>query len=259
MSNLNVFYLNSAKADSKDLSIGRARFELKPPLNIPQVSGLKVACHSFSFTNFFINVSATLTNNHFYFSNDLLDTTKFDILIPDGSYSVTELSETINNGVINLGQPDGLIKLIPDYATNKVQFNISQAGWFIFFGANSPYELLGTILNQTIPNAGLTIGAYTELGPNVATFNSILNLYLHTNLSNSSIFSDGRQSDIIASIVPTASIGSIQETREFNLIWLNADNLGGLILSNIDLYITDQDGDPVNLSDDYSATLILSR
>ena len=254
---LNVIFLSSANATSKDLTRGQSFFVMDPVLQFPPNTKLKVACQQFSYTNFFVNVSAALANNTFYYTDDAGTPDKYSVTIPDGSYNVSDLSDAINTEVINNGHADGLITLVPDFATNKVLFSISAAGWQLYFKAGSPYVLLGCTLNQKIPAAGLTAAAYSELAPNVATFNSITNLYVHTSLTNNSIFS-GRKSDIIASVTPTASIGSIQEYQPHNLIWLDAKELAGSSVNSINIYVTDQSGAAVNLSDDYNLTLIIA-
>lgn len=253
----NVLYLTSSNATSKDLTTGRAQWVLDPVISFPQGSKISTTLHSFSFTNFFVNIT-TGVNDKFYYSNDLLNLTKYSITIAQGSYSVTELSDAINIGVINNGHADGLIVLTPDFATNKVLFSLSVAGWILNFPAGTPYVLLGTNLNQTIPNGALTVGAYSELAPNVATFNSILSLYVHSNITNNSVF-NGRQSNVIGTVIPTASIGSVQDNKEMNLIWIDASNLAGQSLNDVSVYITDQTDKSVNLSDDFSLVLIFSQ
>jgi hypothetical protein len=253
---ISVLYLNSANAASKSLANGQATFTVDPVIFIPQ-GKIKLSMVQFSFTNFFINISAALANNIFYYTDDIAVPNKYQCSIPTGSYNVSDLSNAINAEVINNGHADSLIQLVPDFATNKVMFSISAAGWQITFPAGSPYVLLGTTLNQTIPNGALTIGPYTELAPNVAQFNSILNLYLHTSLTNESVYS-GRKSDIVASIIPTASIGSIQMTEPRNLIWVPCPSLSGATINTITIYVSDQNGNRINLSDDFSCTLLLA-
>lgn len=255
---IHVLYLNSAKAEYTDLTTASAIFQMKSVLDLPRDAKIKVACQSFSFTNFFINISVALANNTFFYTDDLLDPTKYSVVIPDGSYSVSDLSNAINLGVINNAHPDGLITLIPDFSSNKVIFSISLPNWQINFSAGSPYILLGTTLDQAIPALALTVGPYSEMATNVATFNDITNLYLHTSLTNSASFS-GTNSDVIASIIPTASIGSIQSEKEYNLVWINADNLAGSQVSQISIYVTNQSGARVRLQDHFSCTIVIAR
>jgi hypothetical protein len=262
MENIAVLYLNTANATNKDLTQSTATFTLNPPLILPRYSKLKVCCQSFSFTNFFINISAALGNNNFVVENDV--GVVYTCVIQDGSYNVSELSAAINIELINQGLPDGLILLIPDFSTNRVVFSISQANYRISFPAGTMFDLLGCTLNQFIPAEVVpgvpvyTIAVYNELAPNVASFNSILNVYLHTSLTNNSIFS-GQQSNILASIIPTASIGSVQSFEPYNMVYIDAHELSGAHLSNINIYLTDQNNNPVNLQDDWSCTLFIAR
>jgi hypothetical protein len=257
MEPLSVLYLTSSNASYKDLATGQARWTMDPVLSFPTGAKLKLTLHSMSYTNFFINISVALGNNTFFYTDDVAVPNKYTVTIPSGSYNVSDLSDAINSGIVNNTHPDGLIVLIPDFSTNKVQFNISAAGWQVTFPAGSPFALLGTNLNQTIPAGALTIGAYSELAPNVATFNSILNIYVHSNLTNASVF-NGRQSDVIGTIIPTASIGSVQDNKEFNLIWIPCNNLGGSSVNEIQVRLTNQAGVPLNLSDDFSVVIIIS-
>jgi len=255
---LNNIFLNSASSTYTDLTTGRANFVMNPPINFPERAKLKVCLHSFSFTNFFVNVSAVKANNLFYYTDNIGIPNKYTITIPDGSYSVSDLSEAINIGVVNNGHTDGLIVLTPDFASNRVIFTISTIGWQINMLAGTPYVLLGTALAQAIPLALTTIANYSELAPNVAAFNDLLNIYVHTNLSNNSIFG-GVQSNIIANIIPTASIGSVQNSEPTNLLWLSADELAGSSLNNINVYLTNQNNQPISLSDNFSLTLLVAQ
>lgn len=262
MENLSVLYLNSASANYSNLTRAEATFVMSPPIVLPKNSSIKIACSQFSFTNYFINVSAALANNVFTIQSSAPAT--FALTIPDGSYSVSELSSAINTLGINAGLADGLVQLIPDFSTNKVLFSISTAGYRLSFPAGSPYVLLGTTLAQFIPAEVIpatpvyTTGAYSELAPNVAAFNNITNIYLHSSLTNNSVFS-GDQSDIIASIIPNVSIGSIQQYDPFQWVYIDASQLSGGTISQIRLYLTDQVGASVQLTDNWGAVLVIAR
>lgn len=254
MEYINIIYLNSSNADYVDLTTSRARWILQPPLQFP-TGKVKVSLHSFSFVNYFINIVTGL-NDTFYYTDDILDLVKFSVTIPQGSYNVSDLSDAVNVGIINNTHPDGLISLVPDFATNRVLFSISQAGWMISFGAGTPFLLVGCNLNQTIPaGPALTVGAYSELGPNVATFNEVQTIYVHSNITNNSIF-NGIQSNILGSVVPTASIGSTQSDKEINLIWTDCAELSNSSLNEFQVYLTDQNNNPVRLSDNFALTLM---
>jgi hypothetical protein len=224
-------------------------------MRFPSDGRLKVGVHDFSFINFFINISATIGNNTFIIQDSSPAT--FTLTIPDGSYSVTDLSTTINNLGIVSGLADGLIQLVPDFSTNKVLVEINALGYRVSFAAGTPYTLLGGTLNQFVPAVGYTVAAaYSELLPNDAAFNSISNVYLHTTLSNNSIFGGNAGSNVIASITPVASIGSTQSYLPNNILYIDAHELINTQLSNLTVYLTDQNNNSIELVDDFAVTLI---
>ena len=254
---LNVVYLNTSTSAVKNLATGTAQFTFSPPLQIP-TGKIKVCCQSMTFTNYFVNISAALGNNKFYYTDNVGVPNKYSIIIADGSYSVSDLNVAVNNGVINNGQAANLIVLTPNFSTNTVVFTIASSGYQLYFPAGSMYLLLGCALNEKIPAAGLTTATYSQSAPNIATFNSILNIYLHTSLTNESTFS-GTQSDVLAVATPSVSIGSIQVLEPTNLIWTNAGNMSGSSLNSINVSLTDQNNNGLNLSDDYAVTILVAR
>jgi len=254
--NRNILFLDSAAATQKDLNTSQFTQIFEPPLKFPN-QPIKIGLHSFSFTNFFVNISSALVNNTFYYTNDLGTPNKYSITIPDGSYSVQALSSAINLGVLTNGHTTGLITVIADYSTNKLIWNISLAGWQLYFPAGSCYAICGMTLNQKVPAAALTTGAYSELGTNVAQFNNVQRIYIHTSLSNNSIFG-GRQNNIIDNTSPYAPIGSTQEYQPSNILWMNADyNLSGSSISSVLIYLTDQNGNRIQLTDEFSCTILV--
>jgi hypothetical protein len=254
---MSVLFLASASAAQKDLSKGTCTFSFNPPLEYSRDQKYKIGVSSFSFTNFFVNISAALANNIFYYTDDLAVPDKYTISIPDGSYNTSDLSEMIDIGVVANGHTSGLITLLPDFSTNKIIFQISLAGYQLYFPALSPYLLLGMTLNQKVPALALTTGVYTEFATNVATFNNLLTIYLKSSLTYESNFSGG-SSNIIASVIPTSSIGSIQNSEPYNIIWIPANGLSGQSVSSVKLELCDQNQVPLNLNDDFSCTILIN-
>lgn len=249
-----VIFLDSAQATTKTLATGYASWILQEPFgNLP---GAQICASQFSFTNFFINVSAAIGNNHFYYSNDPLDLTKFDITIPDGSYSFTDLNTFITNEVKAAQTGNEIFTLVANYSTNKIGVLFGNfAGWYIHFSAASPFTLLGFAALQNVPATQSNVAYYQEFGAATATFNNITNLKVSTNLSNDSI-SNTNQSSIILTAVPTVSVGSTQTTEIQNLLWLASTPLESKI-TEIRVQILDQNDATVNLSEDFTLTLIV--
>ena len=251
-----VLYLTSASASAKDLSKGYARFDVSP-VTIPADRRYNVGLQSMSFTNYMVNIGPNLNNDKFYVTNDLANLTKYAVTIPEGSYTVETLNTTINNALVNLGLQSNCITLTPDDSTNRVIFNFAAAGYMIYFPAGSCYGILGCPVNQKIPSTGtLTTGVYTAHAPLDAEFASVNMVYIKTSLTNSSIFC-GRPSNIIGGCAPVVKVGSIQLYEPNNIQYVSAPALSGLTLNSIELYLVDQNDMPVELSDDFSANILI--
>lgn len=143
-----TIFLSSSQAASKDLAHGSATWQFRNPL---QFSGAELGLFEFGFTNFFVNISASLGNNHMYLSNDAANLTQHDFTIPDGSYSVGGLSEFLTaeqQSVLGLQ----VITLVANFSTAKVGIQFGNVtGWFVHFGAASPYALMGFAQDQNVP------------------------------------------------------------------------------------------------------------
>ena len=256
-----VLFLDTAQATDKVLASGYAHFILQEPFG--GILGCQIACSQFSFTNWFINISAALGNNKLYYSNDILLPMKFTITIPDGSYSFNDLNAFIKAELIsqNNGGTPGLpiFSLVANYATNKVgiQFSATDINWYVHFDADSPFVLMGFTVLQDIPVTLANTAYYLEMGPNIAQFNNITNIKVVTNLSNDSI-SNTNQSAVILTCTPTVSVGSTQQFEVQNLLWLRSTPLEDKV-TEIKINILDQLDRPVNLSEDVTMTLIVKN
>ena len=249
-----TIFLDSSQATVFDLSRGYARFILAEPFGgIPEA---QIAASQFSFTNFFINVSATIGNNKIYYSDDALDETKYTITIPDGSYSVSDLNNYISNYLKANHAGVALFSLVPNYPTNKIGIQFANVvGWYVHFGADSPFTLLGFANGQEVPVGKSNTAYYIEFGANTAQFNNVINVKVATNLTNDSI-SNTNQSSIILSTVPVVDVGSTQTTQIYTLLWMESTPLRDKI-TNIELQVLDQNDTPLLLSEHFTLTLLI--
>lgn len=254
-----ILFLDSAGASDKNLAVGQAHWILKQPIG--SVPNAQVGCSQFSFTNYFVNVSAALGNNKLYYSNDALAVTKWTVTIPDGSYSFNDLNAFLKAELISQGHGTvagtPVFSLVANYATNKVgiQFSAVDVGFFAHFGADSPFTLMGYTNGQNVPASKANVAYYLEMGPNSAQFNNITNLKVSTNLTNSSI-SNTNQSPIILTCVPVVAVGSTQTFEAKNILWLSSSALEDK-LTEVRVQILDQSDHPVLLSEDFTCTLII--
>ena len=251
-----VLFLSSATASQKNLAQGTATWNMTPALYFKS-GGVRLALHDGSITNFFVNI-ITGTNDTFFYTDNIGVPDKFAVVIQSGDYSVSELSDAINLGVVNNGHTSGLITLQADYSTGKVIMSITLAGYMVYFKPNvSPYTLLGFLSAETVPNGALTTGTYSQYSDNQATFDAVQAINIKTSLTNNSLFS-GSQSSIIATITPNVDIGSIQRFEPINLIWIDAFELSGSTVNAITISLTNQNDLPVDMSTDFVVTLLIS-
>lgn len=247
-------FLDSAQATVKDLTTGYARFILSDPFG--SIPDAQIAAQQFSFTNWFVNVSAALGNNKLYYSDDALDETKYTITIPDGSYSINDLNSYVSNYLKANHAGVALFTLTPNYPTNKIGIQFGNVvGWYVHFDADSPYTLLGFANPQNVPVGKSNVAYYIEYGGSTAAFNNITNLKVWINLTSDSI-SNSSQSNIILTTVPIVEVGSTQTTQIYTLLWMESTPLRDKI-TNIEVRILDQLDRPLLLSEDFTLTLLI--
>lgn len=249
-----VLILNSAQATSVDLTTGSATFILGESLSF-QDSAVRVAVNSFSFTNFFLNISAALANNTIYYSDDPLDSTKYSITIPDGSYSITSLNSFISGQLLADAVAPALFEFLPDYSQNKVyvKWGPTLSTWFLSMEAGTPYTVLGFDLNDFVPAGKSNTVNEINYAPNAAAFNNVESVNVKTNLANNIILSTGR-SNVLYQTVPTVSPGSIQKDEPNNLLWATSATLSSGI-SEIKINITDQNDTALPLQENFVVVL----
>lgn len=249
-----ILILNSANATSSDLTTGRANFILEQTLRFEDKKP-KIAVNSFSFTNFFKNVSASIGNNVLYYSDDALDGEKYSITIPDGSYTPESLNTLIGDALTADGYAPGLFQILADYSQNKIYYKFSSVltGWFVHYGLDSPFALLGGTVSQNIPASQANVVNEIEYATNVAAFNNITDVNLTSNLSNNVIYGTN-QSAILYNTSPSVSVGSVQVDRPYNLLWTDSISLQSGI-SEIKLQIVDQSGTAVELYEDFTVVI----
>ena len=245
-----VLFLNSSQADQKLLGSGTATWFFLNPL---EFSEAQLGLLEFSFTNWFINISAALGNNHLYLSNDAAVPQKYTIVIPDGSYSADALAKFLTaEQQATLGQT--IFTLQPNYSTNRIGIvfgNVTQ--WYVYFAADSCYGINGFTSLQCVPASKSNTAYYVEYGGATAAYNNITALQVSCDLTTDSI-SNGKSSSVIFQTTPTTEPGSTESVRPTNIIY---STLANTRFSSITIRVTDQDGNAVRMSEDFSTTLIV--
>lgn len=246
---MKVVFLQSSQASINELSKGRATWKMIEPF---RMENAEIACHEFSFTNFFINISAAIGNNTIYYSDDALDETKYAIVIPDGSYTVSSL----NSVMVSFQQAEvgkTIFELLPNLSTSKcyIAFN-TEIGWFVHFSANN---LITGFDIGNYPASKANTAYEFVYAQNNAAFNNIQSINVACNLTNDSISNSGRSS-IIHVATPTVQSGFTENSKHFNLLWLSAPMLANST-NDIIISLTDQSGNPLVLTENFAITLLI--
>lgn len=255
------FFLSSDTSESPNIikSTDGSTFTvfLQPSVAVPpNAKNIKVFTPETKFWYTFKNISVAKANNKLYITNDAGNPTKYTLTIDDGLYSLSELENALDYQIVLAGLPTGTLQLSADNATGKVIFTLA-SGYQIYFGTNSCYVLLGCTNLQKIPSGGLTGALYSEKAPSVATFSNLTSVLFHCSLVSNSIL-NGRGSDVIASVAPNTTVGSLQIDRPYNVIKVPCPNLQNITINQITVSITDQLGNLLDTnSETFQITVVL--
>ena len=249
-----ILFLDSAKASIKDLANGKATFILREPFG--EVPDAMVAASSFSFTNWFINVTSAI-NSKIYYSDDPANETKYFVDIPTGSYSFADLNTYVQNQVL-ADRGFAVFQFVANFSTNKVAVQFANvAGWYVHFQADSPFTLLGFANPQNVPVGKANVAFYLEYAASTAAFNNITSIKVCTNLTNDSV-SNTNQSPVILQTTPLVSVGSTQTSEVQNLLWMASTPLHDKV-TEIRVWILNQLDVPLAMSEDFTLTLIVKN
>lgn len=201
------------------------------------------------------NISANLGNNKFYIEYNAAN---YVITIPDGLYAVSDLNNALDRELVNATGVSGILNLEADNATQKVSITINVATVQIdFTPADTFRDILG-FNSQLVPGGGPTVGSYTQLGDNVAAFNTIEYFLLHTDLISEGIRTNNNYTQTVAQILIDVPPGSQIVYTPFNPPKSDAINLSGAIVDRVRFWLTDQTGTLVDTNgEDFSCRLTI--
>ncbi len=203
------------------------------------------------------NISAALGNNLVYVSYSGAPHT---LTIPDGLYSITDLSSAIDREFLAATGVAGVISLAPDNATQKVTIAISPGGvatQIDFTQANTIRDIIG-FNSQLVPPAPTAV-TYSQLGDNVAAFNSIEFFLLHSDIVGQGIRVNEVFTQTIAQILIDVPPGSQIVSREYNPPKSDALGLQGTTIDRIRFWLTDQNNNLVDTHGEHFSCRIVIK
>lgn len=198
--------------------------------------------------------------------NDQLDieyfdgilTVNFTITVEPGLYDLDHLNEEIGRELVANSVPQDLFTLIPDQATQKsvIQFNYSGIQLDMSIARNFA-DLLG-FEERLIPLAGQTSGVQFEKSDNIANFNQVDYLLIHSDLVSRGIRINDRYQNVISQLLIDVSPGSQITDSPFNPPEIPCDELIGEKRRAISFWISDQNNVRVNTQGElFSVRLII--
>jgi len=183
--------------------------------------------------------------------------TNYVITLPQGLYDLSGINAAIARELEIAGakiDPDPLITLSPDEATQRVQIRFNYATVSIDFTPNDTFRTILGFNSQVytpVPNNPV-------LAPNVAAFNRVNYFLIHSDLTNKGIRFNNNYNQTIGQVLIDVAPGSQIVSRPFNPARINAQELAGSSRTNLRFWITDDEDRRVNTNNEYwSARVVI--
>lgn len=249
---INYLFNSDPSSGSQNLSADGSTFQvsLNAPIAIPKGAvDAQAGVIQAAIWNTAANISADFKNNAFSFTTTVAPAGTYNLVIPDGLYSLGGLNSYLSSQFVNIGLPADLISLGGDSATQKTIVTFSTAGDSIDFTvANSVRTVLGfDAVVITAPSAG-----YSFFSNNPAAFNRVNSYIIASNLVSQGIPVNDKSRGIIATVPITAAPGSQVNYSPQNVIWFDAGELIGQPKINMQFSLLDQNLRSVDIPDYYS-------
>ena len=188
---------------------------------------------------------------------DTLDVVQnFVLTIPQGLYDLAGINEAIARELEAAGakiDPEPLISLSPDEATQRVQMRFNYANVSIdFTQTDTPRVILGfdSAVYSPVPTNPI-------LAPNVAAFNQVNYFLIHSDLTNKGIRFNNNYNQTIGQVLIDVAPGSQIVSRPFNPAKINAPEMAGSTRTNLRFWLTDDEDRRVNTNNEYWSARIV--
>lgn len=237
--------LSDTTSNSNDFTVAYAR-SLKMDVSNGQTYEIGMVSAQIYYT--FANISATLLNNQFVYSNGVDTRT---LTIPNGQYNITQLNDEVQRQIIGLGDTEANLVLVPNYSTNKVRIELAGGYSVDFTIANSLKDLLG--FTAIVVNT-------TQEGTNIANVSrDVEKILVHCSIANNSSFLNTDTSDTIGEVYLTQPPGSQITQAKNPIIWIPVSNSSVERIDQIRIYFTDQLGRQLDFGGEPTSVSIYIR
>lgn len=251
----------SAGATSKNSAGNQFTLEFSPQISIPEnAKNIFVSVPSASIWNTTLNISTTLANNTFTFTDDNGNNTKYSITLPNGRYSVTSLSEAINR-LASVAAPTSanIFEVQGDGASQKCVLYVKASGWKVNFTSTGSVRTLLGFNTQTIPASALTTVPIYTYGDTVANFGDLSSFLISSTLtSGSEVWLGNRKANCLYTGLIEVAPGSLNSHQPYNPPKIQSAHLAGANLSSIGFTLSDQNGLELDTnSEDWDCRVII--
>jgi hypothetical protein len=229
-----------------------------PAITVPkEAMNVKVSVERATTWYTYPNISASQGNNKFYVNEGV---TPYVLTIPDGLYSLDQLSQTIINEGTNAGitnSPNPFIQLTGNEATQRVEITFGYDNISVDWNSDSPYVILGFTQGTTTgPTSSLPIPPadpldYQYTADTVAGFNQVNEVFIKSDLVNDGIPLNNKFDGVLTNIQISVPPGSQQTYQPFRPLYCSGESLKSASRSNVRFYLTDENGNFLDTAGEY--------
>ena len=243
------FFSSSPAAGAQEVSADGSSFEvqLDIPIVVPaSAADVEVGLIKASIWNTSPNVSPAFANNVFSYTTTVAPAGTYQVVLPEGLFSLSGLSAYLSGAFTNNGHPSGLFIFGGLEATQQTAVVFSKAGDTVDFSVPGS---IGALLGFPTSGPGSVITApldgYRALSPNSATFNRVNSYVIGSDRFVRGLNVNGEQLFGAVGNVPiTAAPGSQINFDPRQIVWVPADELRGAPIVRPRFTLRDQDGRP---------------
>lgn len=238
-----LFISNSPADGAANINTSQNEFtvNIDPPITVPSNYRGTIRLLSANVWYTIPNVSQTLYNNNVLTLNN--GGANITINFPVGLYDVAGINDYINDQLINAGLTSNLVIFQGVPATGGMTVRLANNTMRILWSLSTIAPVLGWTTASANTGPGPANNTYTS--PNSATFNSLESIQIHASIASGSYLGSRGGSDIVATITPDVTPGSLIQYRPIHLIEtaLNTRHINRILFR-----LTDQQGREIDLS-----------
>ena len=191
------------------------------------------------------NISPAFQNNVFRFTTSVAPAGTYNIVFPEGLFSLSGVGSFIGIQLVNLGLPANLFLFSGDDATQKAVITIATAGDSVDFSvAGSIGPLLGFSAAAIDNPIVAPVAGFNAFGQSTANLNRNNSYQIRSTLVSGGIQSNAISGGVIAKIPIDQSPGTQINYAPTNPLWFAADELIGVGKQSLDFFLENQSGQP---------------